>query len=724
MNDFMQDDSEKSLGRVLAMLREEAGVTQAKLAASLTVSATRVSRMESGDVDMSPEELRAYLRSLGTKAAAEFARYLELQWRHVYAPTFGHPDLDSIRKAEDILEQIAGIRTDGLKSAFVNQLNLLEERVRRCAEYLATTSHSIAFIGSIGVGKTSAICALTGLRIPDQPDFASSMSLAVGSGRTTVCEVRISKGPRYGIFVDPKSDDDIRDDVADFAEYLFRSTRDSSEDDGVASVAGVSEEVARAIRNMAGLARKEEGRDPAGKRRYRYPDKELAEKATDAKSLAVEILARMSLPTRQTRTLWCPDTYPKDPREWLKGEFRRINDGRHPDITIPELIEVSVPHNVLAHDQLEFEVIDTKGVDENAQREDLERHFDDPRTLVVLCSKFNDAPEQACQTLLERAVAAGANRVVESSALLVLAKAGEALGMRVDSGDPVQDVEEGYELKEDQIRQSLARISTAPFNIHFFNAVEDDHGSAQGAIVSVIEHMREQKRVQLAALAKQVERLVQDWEREEMLAVLNQALKRIRVWLDNHRTVDASAEPVQKSLLSAIASAHPRSVWASVRRRGSWTNLDYYYQLGYEARLIAAQHIKKRIDELGVLVQNLVDDPDMAPAHGIVSELFERASDLADALLKRAQITGQAAYEDDLREDTPFWDECEAQWGLGSGYRDRIRSETDSRFKQETARSRREAIKSFIENGWQDICKSMEETMAAVTAPDTSTHHS
>ena len=45
-----------------------------------------------------------------------------------------------------------------------------------------------------------------------------------------------------------------------------------------------------------------------------------------------------------------------------------------------------VPEKLLQVADLTVRFIDTKGIDRNAAREDIECHFDDPDTLVVLCS--------------------------------------------------------------------------------------------------------------------------------------------------------------------------------------------------------------------------------------------------------------------------------------------------------------------------------------------------
>ena len=210
----------RATGQILTRLRSEAGVTQATVAQNLTVSPARVSRIESGEVELTQDEVAEYLRVLGTDKAAAFGTYLAQPWEHLPRPDFEHPDLHAIRDAEGF-PRINGLRTPDLKNAFAKQLDLFEARIRQHAEYLRSTNHGVAFLGSIGVGKSTAICTLAGLRLVGPEQLNQQMALEVGGGGTTVCEVRIQRGPRLGLSITPRSDDAIRADVTDFCEYLI-----------------------------------------------------------------------------------------------------------------------------------------------------------------------------------------------------------------------------------------------------------------------------------------------------------------------------------------------------------------------------------------------------------------------------------------------------------------------------------------------------------------------
>jgi transcriptional regulator with XRE-family HTH domain len=710
MDDCIQP---RTTGQVLSKLRADAGVTQAALAQNLTVSPARVSRIESGEVELTNDETAEYLRVLGTERATEFGHYLQQAWNHLQRPDFEHPDLLPIRCAEETLQRISELRTPELTSAFAKQLDLFEDRIRQHASYLLPVHHSIAFLGSIGVGKSTAICTLTGLRLHGPEQLNQQMALEVGGGGTTVCEVRIRRGPRWGLSISPRPDDAIRADVTDFCEYLLRATSSDTSETSESNI-GVPRETERVIRNMSRLtviSKKDDGR----KRLRIDPAKELASSFSEVPSLAVEILTRMDLPRRQTRVLWYPDGSSQPPMEWLQAEFAKINNGRNPEVTIPDLIEVSMPGAVFAHPHLQIEVIDTKGIDQTVQREDLERHFDDARTLTVLCSAFLDAPEQAVQTLLERAISSGVSRVAGTTLVLVLARPGESAAMKDDSGNAVQDEHEGYDFKRDQVDLALRRITPAELSVEFFNAKYDDLTPVRDSLLRALEHMRRERREQIELLARQVDSLIANREREEAAATLQEALRPVRAWLQQNREGREPTGAVQRSLITAISTVHPASVRASVRRHGSWQNLDYYYQLGFEAKRIAAQYTKSRVDELGVIVNNLLHIEDLAPAHGILSELLAKANDFVESLLRKAQLTGQTLYEDALRSDVSFWQQSAEQWGVGSGYRERVANVSDLWFSVPEQQIRLRVVLDFVQTAWHDLIEKLDGLMKAVT---------
>ena len=207
---------------------------------------------------------------------------------------------------------------------------------------------------------------------------------------------------------------------------------------------GISREIERALRSMTGLRRKRSEKKADGSVIPAVDEaRNLAATVGDAKALSVEILARMELHKRDRRDIWySAEGVGKSPLEWLQELFERVNNGRHPEFTLPRRIELVVPTAVLADESLSVTLIDTQGIDDIVGRADLEQHFDDAHTVVVLCTVFNEAPSTSVRQLLTRAEEGGVQTLGNNVAILALPRPGEALAMK-DNGYPVQNTSEG-----------------------------------------------------------------------------------------------------------------------------------------------------------------------------------------------------------------------------------------------------------------------------------------
>jgi transcriptional regulator with XRE-family HTH domain len=702
-----------AVGAAISRIRDAAGITQAALAKRLPMSAPTISRIEKGEVELPGDELNSLLDAIGTDAAREFKAFLAQEWRHLQRPAFHHPSRQDLWRAERILQAIEQLKTPDAKAAFIKQVEFYEAEVRAAAHFLLDLTHDLAFIGSIGVGKSTTICSLTDLRLPDEKTLTQKMVLEAGGGGTTICEVQITRGPQFGLIVQSLSEAAIRQDVADFAEYLMRARGTDEKMGAVEDGIGVSRELERAIRNMAGLAVVSH-REESGKRTKNDPARDLAACASSAADLAIEILSRMKLPRRDGRTLWYSATESDPPLRWLQRMFAEINNGRHSDFSIPERIEVVVPGPVLAHPHYSLRIIDTRGVDQTSQRADIECHFDNPRTLIVLCSRFMDAPEQTVQMLLERSRAAGVSGVESRSVVLVLARPNEAASMK-DHAGPVADDEEGYDVKRDQIVSALSRIGLPGVSVSFFNAMYDDFAPTRESIIGMIDRIRDRQARRISSLSSTIERLVQNKEQEEAHAVFNEAMRRVLVWLDKNGDLGELTDAIQQQLVSTIRSTHARSVWASTRRKGAYPNLDYYYQLGRGARIAAAKHVQDRVTALKAIITNLVDDDRLSPAHDFLREISGRVNSEADEMFQHLQVAGSSAFEQPLSDDVEFWKACEDRWGQGGGYRDDIASKSDHWFENETAQNERRVIVQLIVDGWTGLVFRMRQLINEVS---------
>jgi transcriptional regulator with XRE-family HTH domain len=706
--------SDMPVGRILERLRQAAKLTQEQLADKVTfkTSPASISRIEDGGKQVSDDELSSILKAIGTPKADEFAQYLHQNWDMIDRPPFDHPNRPSLWQANLALRKLARLRDKpDLKGVFVRQIDLYERELLRVAEFLQSCDHQIAFIGCIGVGKSTAICKLDNLLKPGENKLDREIVLESGAGGITLCEVHITNGPRHGLRIEPRTRDSIEKDVEDFAEYLFKATRSDpttvrqgAEEEG--DVLGISKEVVRAIRNMADLTekRKEEG----GKKVRVDPAKELAAQFTSATELAIQILSRMALPRRSRRDLWYPEDATQPPMHWLQQVFSDVNNGRHPDITLPARIEVIVPKPVFASEQLPLKLIDTKGVDQTAEREDLECHFDDPRTLVVLCTRFNDSPDIASQTLIHRAREAGVRDIEKKTALLVLPRPDEAMAVRHDGGGNVEDEAEGYELKRDQIDLRLSGLGASGLPVIFFNAKENDPEPVRDALVGQIVAYRGRYCKQIDQLAGAVDHLIKNQEDVTTRLVFEQVGQRLATWIDKNRELGWEDLPVQAPLVKAIGDTrYAATVRATIRRQGHWPNLDYYHHLAHGTRRVAVQVIGGKIEQFKIIIQNLIDDDELSPAREFLNRVVQSLDVNVDAAYRTLQMAGQKAYKDELEKDQTFWDECEGRWGAarlvpGGKYRDEIREMTDEQF-QSSYDTARLLLKDMIGKEWERL---------------------
>ena len=713
MHDTPKKD-EFAIGRTLARVREEAGLTQAQLAGKVTYSPAGISRIESGDKAVTPEEFDTILKAIGSEKARQLGEFSKQKWDVLERPEFDHPNRTALWSANTTLRKLRKLRENPkLKNVFVRQIDLYEKEIRRLAEFLQPCEHQIAIIGSIGVGKSTAICKLVGLLKPGETRLEREIVLDTGAGGTTICQVHVSRGPQYGLRIEPRSESNIRKDVEDFAEYLLYLARGAAvaarSEGGEDESPGISKEVERAIRNMSGLVEKKH-KGEAGKWVRTDPAREVASKHTKTDDLAIEILTRMDLIRRNRRDAWYAEDSGIHPMQWLQQIFSDVNNGRSPEFTLPQKIEVLIPEPVFSEKEYCFEIIDTRGVSQDAYaaRQDLETHFDDPRTLVVLCSTFFQAPEQTVQTLLRRAKEAGLRDIEAKTVVLVLPHDVQVSQVKDNSGSYVESKEEGYDLKRDAVNLSLSQMGLDEMTVLFFNAKEDQPEVIRDALVAKITEFRRIYSVRITQMSQAVELVIKNQGDEEIRAVFDDVNHNLSVWMENHRGLEWDGLPVQEPLITAINNTrYAATVRAAVRRLGDWYNLDYYHHLGFGARRIAVSLIGARIEDFKKIVEHLMSDDQLEPAGIYMGKILERVENAVGEAYKRMQFAGREVFKTDLQRDYEFWNRCDNRWSKGKGYRTAIRDFTAEQFESHYEDAHI-LIKQMINGEWDKIVQLLD----------------
>jgi transcriptional regulator with XRE-family HTH domain len=705
-----------AIGKYLAGLREKAGYKQNELARKLGWSPAVLSRSEAGERPLSDEERTELLAAIGTPEAAAFATRLSREWKIIPEPTFDEPDADLIWEAEQAAQRVSTIAAQpDVKHFFERRLERYSQELLASAARLTQKTYRVVFSGAIAAGKSTVICRVEGLEIPGDKAMPLPV-LEAGGGGVTICEVHVRRGPQFGVLIEPCSEEEVRRHVLDFARTLLDPASSAAEMDGseaANSSPGISREIDRALRNMAKLPPpRRAARNPDGSRAQSVDQgRALAESIGELKALAVEILARMELHRRDRRVIWHDASAEKPPLVWLQETFRLVNNGLHPEFSLPRRIEVVVPHAPLGQDSLSITLIDTQGIDDVAGRADLEQHFDDAHSIVVLCSRFEEAPSVHIRHLLSRAREAGVRTLSSHTAILVLPRPGDAMQM-TDNGVPVQSVEEGYDVKGDQVRLMLHGLGLSNLPVLFFNAAEQDREELRAFLLSRIDDVRAHHRAAMRDVVSGANAMLANYEKEQAQEAIRLAARPLATWLKNNAELkEEPSRHVQDSLLSATRTAYPRTIHAAVVREGNWPKLSYGHHLSHGARRMAAQVTESKLHDFRAIATNVLQQDALAEGHDLVAQAVRALEDGFDGLMRKVQLVGQSVYADELSDDDEFWRECEREWGRGSGYRDRVNRRNDGWFKMNGGKAADTRVKAIIHQEWKNAVESVVQLM-------------
>lgn len=695
-----------AIGKRIAALREEAGFKQNELAKKLTWSPAVLSRIESGDRPLAPDELLTVLDGIGTADAMKLQEILERRWRMIPEPPLGDPDADLLWEAEQVAQQVHALaeRPD-VKQFYERRLVRYQEELFAKAGDVADKRYRATLIGTIAVGKSTAICREEGLEIPASKGMPKAV-LETGAGGITICDVHVRRGPGYGLIVEPCTEDEVRQHVYDFSNFLLnppQASRSENDDGEGAMSPGISREVERALRNMTGLRRRRGERKPDGTVIPPVDEaRELTARFTDAKSLSVEILSRMELHKRDRRDIWYDDIIGKPPLEWLQEIFEHVNNGKSGEFTLPRRIELVVPIAILGEESVSVTLIDTQGIDDIAERGDLEAHFDDSHTVVVLCTVFNEAPATAVRQLLTRAIEGGVRTLDSHAAILVLPRPNEALAVK-DNGFPVQSAEEGYEVKGEEVQLKLQPMGLDHLPVLFFNAAEDEPEQLRIFIRARITAVQEWHRNGLRDIIAGAKSMLENYEKDQAREAMAAAARRLTIWLDHNEKIPTKLKRhVHDSLVAAVKAAHPRTIYASVVREGDWWNLNYAHQLSHGARRIAAGIAEPKLRGFKEIADNLLQDDQFSDAHDLIHQAVRVAEAGFDALVRKAQLVGQSIHSDEMTDDNDFWRSCLSEWGKGPGYRDRINNHNESWFEETNEGEADARVIQLVTDSWHE----------------------
>jgi transcriptional regulator with XRE-family HTH domain len=687
---------------------------QGELAKAVGLDGSTISRYESGELVPAVADAQALLNAIGTGPAAEYSEYVGQMWRWLPRPTFDHPQRTALWMAEQALQRLATIRESVGTDSAGAQADLLESALRREAVYLENRSHDVAFIGVIGVGKTTALSTGMGLMLPPLPDERriKRTILEVGGGNTTICEVIVIHDPnRHGIIVSPQSEEEVAINVNDLCAGVLASRGADLALDGESR--GVAKEIDRALRNMAGLP-KRQVKTAEGKRTTIDPMLELAE-GRKPEVLAAEVFKRLNLWQRTRAEFWYEPNSREEAATWLRRTFGDLNNGRAADAGLPKQITVIAPLRSLGSERYQVRVIDTKGIDEPlADRPDLRSYLEDPRAVPVLCSAFTSAPDSSIVQLLNAAGETGAwPSAAQRTTILVLPKNDEALQVKHDSGEMPESFEEGYEIKADKVRDALRKIGRDGLPVVMYNSETDDADGLANTLLQRIEAVRATHVKRIEETVRAVDGLAEEAYRVGVAQVHAAVYEQLR-GISAMALATSAVRPFEK-LISAIRNLHPRTVWASVVRQGTWGNLDVYHYLGTGVAMDAQERCRLQVLELEAALGRMLADDAFAPVHGFLKEAVKSVGYWRDEFVQSAARLGKDSFRPALKEAITLWNSCAAEYGRGYGFRDRVAGHFQRWFEDPAQLAVFELVESALIDQWS-VCflANLEKLLASV----------
>jgi transcriptional regulator with XRE-family HTH domain len=693
-----------------ARFRAETGLTQAALADKAGVDQSRISRIEKGEAPSQAEsdKLLDALSQLGSKRATDYKVYAARQWMQIEPPSFWNPELACLEIAEETLGKISQF-LDGEERPWPlrRQLERHREALLRASTFLTRLDHNLAFVGDMGVGKSTAISFIFDLLVPaalsDKP--INRPILETGGGGTTICEVHIKRGPEFGISIVPMTETELRQLVADFCTAKWFGLSSDKRDNG--ETLSVSREADRAIRNMAGLNRRREMLE--GKVTWHDPVTDLARSCGTEEEFRTRVLGLIAIDARTSREIWYDSATRKNPMEWVTETFKAVNNGRLKDVSLPRSIDLIIPDFGRSFGEFTISVIDTKGVDDVAVREDLDARLKDPRTTIIFCSRFNDAPGTSTRLLLQH-MRQTFSETLDSGKVSVLAlpRAGEARAMKDDSGEAALTDAEGYEFKRIQVDGELSAEGLTGVPMIFFNVEADTPEQIRDDLFRQISRMRKAVEARLFDLCTAVQDIIDNHEAEALNAAIEEVANRLTTFLEGNRRLGARENLAYAEALSTVRGVrYASTLWAAARRKGEYTGLNIIHLIGVGAARDAKLRSDAWFNGFDAFVNSLKADGDLRLALKTIEQIAVSAKSARASFLEAAQRAAVEVYREPLTQ-AAVWPVCAGEWGQGSGFKHRVADHLEKWFSGQS--KLKDTLEEVLESLWeQSVIRSLRK---------------
>jgi len=627
-------------------------------------------------------------------------------------------ELELLKETKDMLDKLAAINADPSNDkSIADTAEQWHSIITTKQKFLVETEHSVVFIGKVGVGKSSLISVMADLLLDkkqpkDRKTLKNNAVLAIGSGRTTVCEVEIraayaNEPEQVRLTIVPVAKQQMQEEIEIFAQtewHRYHKPNSKFEDD----TSPTPEEIQRVIRNMTGY--------------QKTPNKDLLRNrvvvSETSAHLTEHLIEKANLAKRTTREWW----FGGDSFIELKNCFEAINQGKQENAMLPERMTLIIP-NLLSNSQkteLAPVFIDTRGLDGNVEaREDLRDYLSNSGAVIVLCSAFNDAPDETMRHLLQMLCNDAELEQALTRTLIVLLDKGDA--EQVNGAE--ENREYGKQLKIDECYRSLEndkQITKILEKRQFktFDVLQDDPADLQNHIIQCLSSLREKVTEELEKTIKNATIFLDSIasQNEQRHILCNQVDKHIQATMRQH---PLSAKPPLNDPLAGLYQAINKELYASVvyatcRRKGGYYKLNLYTAIYSRASQAATVWLRRLMQAITSQFDLLKNDQQFNLVNDHI-ELRQKQYEEANADLishYARRIRGQI--KKNLRRDDSIWEKTIDEWGGGLGFKQRVINHFEVWSQQKLKRKLLTAYKYPRANTYIPL---LEEASQPVQAP-------
>ncbi len=572
----------------------------------------------------------------------------------------------------------------------------------------------IVFIGSVGVGKSTAISTLTGLIYPkkvkrkNREIFLTKTVLPSGRGRTTLGEFVISqsKGEDIEVEIEPFKEEELREIVRDFVRFM------KSYAEGEKAEHSIPLEFLNIFNRLLGL---KSGSSKEAKIRV-Y--KQILEGRSEEE--AVEEVKRLIHFEERLKPAYMILEAPlsnikerekafKELSEFLSSINRGVSyDGKY--YPFPKTLTLEVPETLI--DLNGWEIVDTKGLEGDLIERNralsfvdrIQEKLSDSDNLIVFCSSFVDAPSKYLISVLKNYGDVMGERALEElakrSLILLLAKGEE--NFSYDEEEESIEERKLFEVSEKLLRNDLPQIKALVYNSIGGERVADlDFATPREVVWREIEKtaweyrqkVEEEVYREIELLEREIDRLkriLEDKEKSLFFRELQETEKRLV-----ERIKDIVEEVFSTNFLPREIEAYLRLIATEIGtptlmalnrnipvRRGVFParELNIYTQVFFRSTATKVQSrvlklVKeevKQLKEKAVLTGSLV-------AERIVYSFEEMVESAVSEAITKA--TGRI--KEFFQADEEFWVKVSSEWGKGAGYTNRIVNDWLEELKEE-----------------------------------------